>query len=623
MANILSEIKVQLQKKGIQWPNALKKSKRSAHFLLLFTVGIMLFCADSCTQKPKEDVGIPIEELLTGLDPEKLADLMLLKAADSSYKPNGIYDIRFNDTLKTFYLQRKGMPVWLPFLRDSMVRVHINETLFGTEIHGLQAKFYNGVLIDQYLQKFDSMKHVESDSDYNFLSDLDYLISMSVMSVYKDLALGRIDPYSFYKPFFELNLSRAKSFNLFSVLTHQRSFQDTISLKSPNSIHYHALQLLYKNYTEFVKKNTVLVYDTAQDNFAQHNQNVLNQRLEMIWGAQNDSAADLKMRIIADQELYIKKTRALFSLAPGKLDSVFMAQICVPPSEFIDNALASLERERWFSKPDTGHYVYVNLIDFVAELKNDSIAQMRVCVGKSKLETYDEKYRAYLKSKIARAKPINSETPVIASMIKEIVINPTWTVPNSIIGKEMYHQIINNPHYLTRKGFEVVDEGKVVSPTSINWKKFKPYGVTVKIRQKAGPNNSLGILKFNFPNGHNIYMHDTPEKGKFNQRNRAVSHGCVRLHDPEAMAEFLLRLQDDSTLVDNFRLKMGLQPYDTALQIEDSLLKPIKTTEIIRLKKTIPVYIDYRTIVFEQDATLRFANDIYRKNKSIAKRLNE
>lgn len=118
-------------------------------------------------------------------------------------------------------------------------------------------------------------------------------------------------------------------------------------------------------------------------------------------------------------------------------------------------------------------------------------------------------------------------------------------------------------------------------------------------------------------------MHDTPEKGKFSQTKRSVSHGCVRLNYPVEMAEFLLRLQGDSSLVDNFRLKMGLQPYDSTLQIEDSLLKPIKTTESIRLKNTVPVYIDYRTVVFNNDGSIRFLKDIYRKNKAVAKKLKE
>lgn len=593
--------------------------KINLKLLVLCVSGFFLIALNSCKKKPEADVGIPVEELIKGLDPDKLANLLLQKAKDETYKPKGMYDARFGDTLKKFYIEKDGEPVWLSFLKDSMVRVHLKEVLYSTGEHGLNPKFYNGDLIMNRLKTFDRMKIVQSDNDYQFLSDLDYLISMSIVSIYNDLALGRINPYKFYKPFFEMPLTRAKSFNLFSVLQHQRSFQDTIVIKTPCSIKYHSLQVLYKKYNDYLKDKTILDIDTSESLSSEHNRQVVDQRMELLWTSLGESEEEIK----SDRSKYIKKTRELFNLSPGEVDSVFIQTICGQVSDIVDNALVSLERERWFSKPDTGRYVYVNLTQFIVNLYGDSLNEIRVCVGKSKAEDYDQKYKDYLKTRNARAKPINTETPIIGSRIKEIVINPTWTVPNSIIGKEMFHQILKNPNYLTRKGFEVLLNGKVVSPHSINWKSYKPYGVPVKIRQKAGDANSLGRLKFNFPNGHNIYMHDTPEKGKFNQKNRAVSHGCVRLGKPVEMAEFLLGLQDDSSLIDKFRLKMGLQPYDTALQIEDSLLKPIKETEIIRLKNTIPVYIDYKTIVFEKDGSIRFTKDIYRKNKAVAKKLKE
>ena len=598
-------------------------NKINLKLVLLFVSGFFLLTIYSCKEKTIEDVGTPVEELIKGLNPEKLSDLILVKAKDKTYKPKGIYDTRFADTLKIFYIEHDGIPVWLSFLKDSMVRVHLNEVLFCTDEHGLNPKFYNGELIKIHLKRFDRLKEIKSDDEYQFLSDLDYLISMSIISIYKDLALGRIDPQKFYKPFYEMPLTRSKSFNIFSVLNHPRSFQDSITMKSPWSIRYHSLQLLYKKYSSFINKNTIIDIDTSQNILSDYNRKVVDQRMEMIWQAQSDSTKNIKAQIVSDREKYISKTREMFSLPPGKIDSLFIQNICGPVSNLVDNVLVSLERERWFSKPDSGKFVYVNLTEFMATLHSDSTKLMRVCVGKSKAQNYDEKYKEYLKTRNARARPINTETPIIGSLIREIVINPTWTVPNSIIGKEMYHQIVSNPNYLTRKGFEVLLDGKVVSPSSINWKKYKPYEVPVKIRQKAGDANSLGKLKFNFPNGHNIYMHDTPEKGKFSQTNRSVSHGCVRLNYPLVMAEFLLRLQDDSSLVDNFRLKMGLQPYDSTLQIEDSLLLPIKTTESIRLKNKIPVYIDYKTVVFNNDGSVRFLKDIYRKNQAVAKKLKE
>ena len=597
--------------------------KINLKLVVLFVSGLLLATIYSCKKKPTEDIGTPVEELIKGLNPEKLSDFILVKVKDNTYKPKGIYDTRFADTLNKFYIEQDGIPVWLSFLKDSMVRVHLNEILFCSEEHGLNRKFYNGELIKIHLKRFDRLKEIKSDDEYQFLADLDYLISMSVISIYKDLALGRIDPHKFYKPFYEMPLARAKSFNIFSVLHHPRSFHDSITIKRPWSVKYHSLQLIYKKYCDYLKTHTIIDIDTSHNILSDYNGKVVNQRMEMIWQAQTDSTENIKAQLEANREKFISKTRELFSLSPGKIDSVFIQTVCGPASNLVDNILVSMERERWFSQPDTGKYVYVNLTEFVVSMHNDSTIKMKVCVGKSKAENYDEKYKEYLKTRNARAKPINTETPVIGSLIRKIVINPTWTVPNSIIGKEMYHQIVNNPNYLTRKGFEVLLDGKVVSPVSINWKKYKPYEVPVKIRQKAGDANSLGKLKFNFPNGHNIYMHDTPEKGKFSQTNRSVSHGCVRLNYPVEMAEFLLRLQGDSSLVDNFRLKMGLQPYDSTLQIEDSLLKPIKTTESIRLKNTVPVYIDYRTVVFNNDGSIRFLKDIYRKNKAVAKKLKE
>jgi murein L,D-transpeptidase YcbB/YkuD len=591
-------------------------------FTILVTV-FLLVPFNACKNKSPHDTGIPVEELISDLNPTKLAKLLLEKMKDSLYKPKGIYDARFSDTLKKFYIEREGLPVWLGFLKDSLLRSDLREMLFMPEEHGLQSKFYNGKLIFKYLQKFDSLKAITSDADYDLLTDLDYLLSMSVIGVYKDLALGRVDPFKFYKPFFEMQLTRSQSFHIFGVLQHPRHFKDSIILKMPWSIKYHKLQMLYKTYGNYLKTNTILYYDTSLTPQTEHNTKVINQRLEVLWLTETDSLLLLRQKIRTNTAAYIAKTRQLYGLNSGGIDSAFITNVCGPITDITDNVLVSLERERWFSIPDTGNYVYVNLIEYMATLHSDSIKYMRVCVGKAKPLNYEERYKEYLITKNARAKPINSETPMIGSLIREIVINPTWTVPNSIIGKEMYHQIVANPNYLTRKGYEVVQDGKVVSPHSINWRKFKPYGVTVKIRQKAGENNSLGKLKFNFPNGHNIYMHDTPEKGKFGQSNRAVSHGCVRLNHPVEMAEFLLGLQGDSLIIDKFRLKMGLQPYDTALQVEDSLLKPIKNTESIRLKNKVPVYIDYKTISFSDNGSIVFLKDIYRKNKALAKKLKQ
>lgn len=591
--------------------------------LLIVISAYLILQLNACKQKTEEEIGLPIKIILPGLDPAKLTQLLLAKVNDTLYRPKGIYDVRFEDTLKKFYIAREGNPVWINFIQDTGFRTQLKRCLSTVSEHGLQEKFYNKSLIFSKLRDFDSLKIINADQDYHLLTDLDYLISMSVISLYKDLSLGRIDPFKFYKPFYSVPFSRAGGFNIFSVLQNPGSFHDTIIMRTPCNRRYHTLQTIWKRHVAYLNFKAAENLDTTGNIYSVKNQEIIDHRLGLLWYAL-DEKLPLKTDFISSRkEEYIQKTRNIFGLPTGKLDSALVSRLCVPVEEISDDILASLERERWFSAPDTGTYVMVHLNEFMVYMQHDSIKSMRVCVGKAKPINFAQRYKEYLKTKNHKLRPIDSETPQIGSSVTEVILNPTWTVPNSIIGKEMYSQIVSNPNYLTRKGYEVLQNGKVVSPNSINWKAFKPYGVTVKIRQKAGPSNSLGILKFNFPNPHNIYMHDTPEKGKFSQNNRSVSHGCIRLNYPVKMAEFLLALQGDTALVDKFRLKMGLQPYDTNLQVADSLLKPIKDTERIRLKRSVPVYLVYKTIYVERNGEIRFAKDIYRKNAALAKSLRK
>lgn len=594
---------------------------KSVYRTLFYLISVcLIFQFNACKEK-SDDAGLPVEIILPGLDPAKLTRLLLTKVSDTLYQPQGMYDARFGDTLKKFYISREGNPVWINFIQDTGFRRHLNNLLGSAPEHGLQEKFYNKSLIFKQIQAFDSLKKIDSDQNYHLLTDLDYLISMSLISLYKDLSHGRIDPNKFYKPFYSLPYTKAGGFNIFAVLQNPGSFHDTILMWTPCSRRYHALQTIWKRHNDYLKYKPAQDLDTNGDIYSDVNRGVIDHRMALLWYSL-DEKLTLKNEFIANKrEDYIQKTRALFGLPPGNIDSILVSRLCVPAEEVSDDILVSLERERWFSAPDTGTYVMVHLNEFMVYMHNDSVRSMKVCVGKAKPLNFTERYKEYLKTKNHKLRPIDSETPQIGSSVTEVIINPTWTVPNSIIGKEMYSQIVSNPNYLSRKGYEVLQNGKVVSPNSINWKGFKPYGVTVKIRQKAGPSNSLGTLKFNFPNPHNIYMHDTPEKGKFSQSNRSVSHGCIRLNYPVKMAEFLLSLQEDSALVDKFRLKMGLQPYDSSLQVADSLLQPIKDTERIRLKRGVPVYLVYKTIYIERNGEIRIAKDIYRKNAALAKSL--
>jgi L,D-transpeptidase YcbB len=270
----------------------------------------------------------------------------------------------------------------------------------------------------------------------------------------------------------------------------------------------------------------------------------------------------------------------------------------------------------------------VNLPEFVLYMYYpDSVKTMSVCIGKGKERYYDQKTKRYLVSKSYLDKPLNHETPQVFSNIDHVILNPTWTVPSSIVGREMYNLIVKNPGYLAKNNFQVLKNGEVINPYSINWRKLSPGNIPYTIRQNSGDDNSLGKIKFTFKNPFDVYLHDTPLKSKFKLNNRAVSHGCVRVQDPVALTGFVLQANLKMTY-DDVLIKMGLPPRDTARARQwqedtTSYKLVVKKTYPVRLENKMTVFFDYRTIVFDEFDKPRFIFDVYDKNTLITEAMDK
>jgi murein L,D-transpeptidase YcbB/YkuD len=190
----------------------------------------------------------------------------------------------------------------------------------------------------------------------------------------------------------------------------------------------------------------------------------------------------------------------------------------------------------------------------------------------------------------------------------------------------MYNLIVKNPSYLTRNNYQVLKNGEVINPNSINWRKYSPGNIPFTIRQNAGDDNSLGKIKFTFKNPFDVYLHDTPLKNKFKLNNRAVSHGCVRVQSPVDLTGFVLQ-QNTKTTYDDVLVMMGMAPTDTARarkwrEDTTSYKKIVKRTYPVKLENKMTVFFDYRTIVFDETGKARFLFDVYDKNRSIIDALN-
>lgn len=213
-----------------------------------------------------------------------------------------------------------------------------------------------------------------------------------------------------------------------------------------------------------------------------------------------------------------------------------------------------------------------------------------------------------LQSKIICGKNV-TRTPQLTSAISELITYPQWTVPTSIIAKEILPAVKKDPGYLAKKGFSLVDgEGNVVDPYSVDWTKYSR-GIPYKVVQGSGDDNALGILKFNFPNKYAVYLHDTNQRYLFAREMRSLSHGCVRVQAWDELAYRIIRYDN----------KPG--PDGAPSRVEDSLNSWLKqkVKKHITVRNRLPVFIRYFTAE-AKGKRIVFYDDIYGEDKMLQSR---
>jgi murein L,D-transpeptidase YcbB/YkuD len=213
-----------------------------------------------------------------------------------------------------------------------------------------------------------------------------------------------------------------------------------------------------------------------------------------------------------------------------------------------------------------------------------NIPEFRLHVFESKLET--ETFNVIVGKK-------ETPTPVFSSNIEKVITNPYWTVPQSI-ACDMIPRIRRDSTYLRRNGFMVINSREEeVDVSLIDWNSENPLGTKYCLRQKNSPSNALGLVKFIFPNEHSVYIHDTPSRGLFNEKNRTFSHGCIRLENPDKLAQYL---------TDKFYS-------ESSFDIKDMISK--KNSNEINLEERVKIYIQYITCSGKENADMEFYSDIY------------
>jgi murein L,D-transpeptidase YcbB/YkuD len=240
----------------------------------------------------------------------------------------------------------------------------------------------------------------------------------------------------------------------------------------------------------------------------------------------------------------------------------------------------AMERLRWMGmQPQSGRRVWVNQPEFLARIVDDGriTFQTRAVIGK---DVPDQR------------------SPEFSDEIEHMVINPSWGVPRSITVKEYLPLLQKNPNAVSH--LQVVDKsGRVVSRGAVNFAGYSAKSFPFSLRQPPSDGNALGIVKFMFPNEHNIYLHDTPSKNLFANEMRAYSHGCIRLGDPVDFAHALLALQtDDPRALFQSKLETG----------QESLVK---------LDQPVPVHLVYFTAWPGETGVIHYFGDVYGRDARI------
>jgi murein L,D-transpeptidase YcbB/YkuD len=266
----------------------------------------------------------------------------------------------------------------------------------------------------------------------------------------------------------------------------------------------------------------------------------------------------------------------------GRIDEQTLADLNVPLSRRVRQMQWTLERWRWL--PDS--YQKAPIVANIPEFR---------------LRAYDKDFNIGVTMKVVVGKSYGHNTPVFSETMKYVVFRPYWEVPPSIIRAELIPHIQKDPEYLAKKGFEIVDarqqpvgSGAVSSETLQQLRAGKLY-----VRQLPGPKNSLGLVKFLFPNSYNVYMHDTPATEFFAQSRRDFSHGCIRLEKPADLAAWVLRNNPGWTAERIHAAMQGSAPPQ------------------VNLTQPIPVLIVYATVIVLSDGVVRFYDDIYGHDASL------
>ena len=484
-------------------------------------------------------------------------------------------DIRAKLALPMFYEGRGYEPVWTDPEKLAVLR----KMIAASADDGLVPEDYHLGAINVLTESQDDLSSPENRAN------LDILCTDALLSLVYELKFGKVDPerldadWNIYEDMVELSQVIEQMEEVFEggAADIARVIDE---IRPPYRI-YRALSRALVAYRALEKEGG---WPTIPDG------EVLKA------GIRDRRVVELRERLVVTGDLETKKPHDdLFDeeLAQGverfqqrhglDMDGVVgkmtLAALNIPVSEKTDRIRVNLERLRWVLQDDSSSFIVVNIAAFeVFYIRNEEFVwRSRVQVGKE--------YR---------------KTPVFRADMNYIVFNPTWTVPPTILKKDIIPKAAKDPAYLDARNIKVIDsQGSIIPAAQVDWQKYLDGGFPYTLRQDPGPNNALGRVKFIFPNKHYVFLHDTSHRSYFSRSKRSFSSGCIRVENPLEFAEILLN-----------------DPGNWSIDKIEELIESAKT-RTVHLAEPLPVFLLYWTAFVDDDGTVNFREDIYGRDGPI------
>jgi murein L,D-transpeptidase YcbB/YkuD len=531
---------------------------------------------------------------LTGCkDKKSVTDkVMVQKSTDINVTAKEIINTTFEDLvngdnslLKTLNLKHPSIVEYL-YEQNSFEPVWTKNGLWRPEADTLlsfiDSSRYYGLFPEDYSKKrLDSLHEnlqVDTSGNKNNLNasiwaETDILLTSAFIELVRDIKIGRL-------PIDTIDAKKDSSLNNSFYLAQLKGFKDSgyLALASLEPVHP-AYQALKKALHGFLQKAKFKKYFFVNPKDTLHYKEMVARRLSEDSISLGSDFPDDSLALAQAIKKYQKRKGIR---QDGKISQTLITAFNLNDEEkFVRVAITMDKYKQLPAMPK--QYVWVNIPNYYLQLHDsDSVV---------------------LTSKVVVGKP-TTKTPQLTSAISDMITYPKWTIPESIIEKEVLPALKRDPGYLKRKGFSLVDDNsdEEVDPYKIKWAKYSKT-IPYKVVQGSGDDNALGVLKFNFPNKYAVYLHDTNQRYLFGKTVRSLSHGCVRVQSWQQLAFYLLR--NDSIA----------SPKAVPIDSLTNWLSQ-KQRHYIPLHKRIPVYIRYFTCEAKANR-LVFFDDIYGEDQRL------